>query len=379
MTKLYFDSMASTPIHPEVLAQMHEVYQNYPGNPSSDHSYGEILQNKIELARHQIITATNAENYEIIWTSGATEAINLSIQGAAQAYKRQGKHLITFATEHKATLETFKYLAEQGFVTSILPVASDGLISLQALKAAITNTTILVSICHVNNEIGCIQDLKALVTAIQAYGCLVHIDAAQSIGKVKLDLNSIPADFVSLSAHKFYGPQGAGALLVRNTPKRQLMPLLYGGSQQPMRPGTIPAALIVGMGAAIKLASNYSTTTLKMHDKILKMLTKLGGVTIHGCQKNRVPHNLNIHIAGLDSESLKLMLSNIALASGSACNAKSPEPSHVLLALGYTKEHAAHALRISIGPHLTDAMINSFCEQFYNSVLHLRRLAGYNA
>lgn len=376
MTKLYFDSMASTYIKPEVIQAMLKIYNNHPGNPSSDHCYAKYLANEIELAKQQVLTALKADKYELVWTSGATESINLALQGAAKAYNRQGKHLITFKTEHKATLEAFQHLSRSGFTTSILDVNNNGQIELARLLSEITPKTILVSICHVNNEVGCVQDLISLVPAIQGSGCLVHIDAAQSIGKAELDLQKVPADFVSLSAHKFSGPQGIGALLIRQQPKRQIEALCFGGKQQYLRPGTMPTALIVGMGVAIKLAGSNNNIE-RYRQKIIEMLDELGGISLHGCSDNVVAHNLNIHIDGINSQSLKYLLSDIALASGSACNASSPEPSHVLLALGYTAGHAANSIRISLGDHLTDDMVDNFCSNFSAAVVHLRRLSGY--
>lgn len=374
---LYFDAMASTVIKPEVTKAMLEVYNSNYGNPSSNHVFARALSAKIAQAKALVLDAVHAPDYELIWTSGATESINLALQGAAKSYARQGKHLITFTTEHKATLATFKHLSDIGFETSILEVGKNGQINQSELLAAIRADTILVSICHVNNEIGYIQDLKALVSAVQAKGCLVHIDAAQSIGKVELNLQQIPADFISLSAHKFSGPQGIGALLVRQTPKRQLQALCFGGDQQYVRPGTMPAALIVGMGVAISLAKP-NANIISYQQQIMNMLKTLGGVTLHGCAAKRVAHNINIHIDGVNAQSLKYLLSEIALASGSACNASSPEPSHVLLALGYSRVHAGNSLRISLGEHLTESMVHDFCKRFTDAVVHLRTIAGYS-
>lgn len=375
MKYLYFDAMSSTPVHPDVLSSMNNVYEKYLGNPSSAHNFGYELKRLVDAAAIKLKSFLSADNYDVVWTSGATEAINLAIYGAANSYKRQGNHIITFATEHKATLNICKHLESLGFEVSILPVKSDGLIDFDLLTEAICDRTVLVSICHVNNEIGVIQDLKKIVDISHNKGCLVHVDAAQSIGKVNLDLQEIPADFVSLSAHKFYGPQGIGALLVNNKPRRHLQQMIFGGSQQNFRSGTLPAALIVGMGVAAEL--NFANEKIEhWHKIIISNLNELGGVTINGCPKNRVPHNININICGVNSESLKYICSDIAFSSGSACNAKSPEPSHVLLALGLDYEFAAHSIRISLGSHLTDENVENFCIELKSSVRHLRFIAG---
>ena len=377
MMDKYFDAMASTPVHPKVLAAMQAIYTEFPGNPSSTHTYGAKLSEKLQVAKQAVQARLNAQDYEVIWTSGATEAINLALVGAAKAYARQGRHLITFTTEHAATLATFAHLATLGFTTSILPVKANGMIEPKQLMAAITPETTLVAFAHVNNELGGIQDLTTLVKQIQARGCLVHIDAAQSIGKAPLDLTEAPADFVALSAHKFQGPTGIGALLYRKKPMRQLQPLLFGGKQQAYRPGTLPAALIVGLATAISLEPEQAL--IKSWAKMLQQMGKaLGGVTIHGCQKRRVPHNYNIHVAGIDTTSLKLLLADYAIASGSACNAGSLQPSHVIQAIGYDAEHAAQAIRISLGAHLSTAAVTEFCQKFTAAVQTLRQISGYN-
>lgn len=373
---LYFDAMASTILAPEVAEIMLEVYNNYPGNVSSNHGYALALKPMIDNASQQIKQALNAKHYSVLWTSGATEAINLAIKGAAAAYQRQGKHIITFTTEHKATLEAVNSLAKD-FKVDILDVKPSGLIDAEALAKKISPETILVSICHVNNEIGTVQDLQKLIKIIQDRGCLVHIDAAQSIGKAELDLAQMPADFISLSAHKFSGPQGIGALLIKQQPKRQLVPLIDGGKQQAFRAGTLPAALIIGMGHAITISNQIEPKIQEFAKQIYNMLTELKGVIIHGSEASRVAHNINIYIEGINAQALKYLLPNIALASGSACNADNLEPSHVLLAIGCDHAHAEQAIRISLGRHLTQTMVDQFCTDFREQVLLLRMISGY--
>lgn len=374
MNTIYLDSMASTYVNPKVLTRMLEIYRKFPGNPSSDHRFAQELQAIILQAEQQVLTKVNSNEYKVYWTSGATEAINTAIFGACGFYNQEGKTIITFATEHKATLATCKQLTNLGYNVKVLPVNNFGHIDIDLLLDTITNDTILVSLCHVNNEIGTIQHINEIVPKLQSLGCLVHIDAAQSIGKIELDLAECPADYVSLSAHKFEGPQGVGALLVKNN--RQLSPIMYGGKQQVIRPGTLPAALIAGMGMAAEL-SKVDTRVVEWHNQLKKLFLDIGGIGIHGCLKHRVPHNLNINISGINIESFKYLNNNLALASGSACNAQGPDPSHVLLALGYRQAYAGNSIRISLGGHLLDSDIAQFSEQFTSSVLHLRRLSGW--
>ena len=373
MTRIYFDHMASTRIDPAVRDLMFKIYQDYPGNPSSEHIYGNQLKQLISKASQQIKTVVNGNDYNIVWTSGATEAINLAVLGSVSFYGSDRSTVLTFSTEHQATLRVFKQLEQKGYQTKVLGVDKSGLIDQEQLFTEVSNDTILVSICHVNNEIGTIQDINNLVQKLQKYGCLVHIDAAQTIGKTELDLQKCPADYISFSGHKFYGPQGIGALLVRKN--RHLHPLLFGGQQQDYRPGTLPAALICGMGLAAELC-NQDANIQKWQLELLQLFEDIGGVTVHGSLESRVAHNLNIHIAGVNSETFKLLNSNIALSSGSACHAQSPEPSHVLLALGYEREHAANSIRISLGRDLTGVDLQHFKQQFIDSVCHIRRLSG---
>ncbi len=375
----YLDYMASTPVDPAVQRAIAKHQQQFPGNPSSNHVFGHRAKAQIDHAREQLAALIQTTPESIIWTSGATESINLALQGAIAAYPQTHQHIISFKTEHKATLKTLAALAKQGVAVTLLDVQADGLIDLKMLEAAIQPDTTLISVCHVNNEIGVIQPIEHIAKLAQQHGCLLHVDGAQSLGKANIECLNWGIDYLSLSGHKAYAPPGIGALIVKQSPMRQLKPLLHGGQQQHARSGTLPAGMIVGMGMAAELIKNEKDVTQSnMHrwqTQWLDMFAALGGVTLHGCMTHRVPHNLNIHVAGIDAESLLFSLDHLALSTGSACNHANPEPSHVIQALGHTRQHAQHAIRISLGRYCNDAMIERCCADFYHAIIQLRALS----
>lgn len=379
----YLDYMASTPVDPRVTEAIASFYQQCPGNPSSSHHvFGQRAHQAIVAASKTLAELVGTDAQAIVWTSGATEAINLALQGGMRAYAHQGHHIISFKTEHNATLKTLMALGKQGIEVSLLDVQSNGLIDMQALEAAIKPETVMISVCHVNNEIGVIQPIEAITTLAKKHGCLVHVDGAQTLGKADMYFDDWGVDFLSLSGHKAYAPQGIGALVVRQTPQRQLEPLFYGGAQQMVRSGTLPAGLIVGMGkaAALIMADQQTTRQHLAHWQTLWQDTfdRLGGVTLHGCMQQRVPHNLNIHVAGVHAESLMFALHGMAISTGSACNHVNPEPSHVIQALGWPHAHAQQALRISMGRFCTNQQIETACQHFYDTVCDLRALSPHD-
>jgi cysteine desulfurase len=359
---IYLDYMATTPVDPRVATKMHDflTIDGVFGNPASNHYYGYAAKTAIEHARTQVAQAINADPKGIIWTSGATEAINLALKGAVNFYKRQGKHIVTCKTEHKATIDTCKYLETQGFEVTYLDPEPDGLIDYQKLINSLRNDTILVSIMHINNEIGVIQDIAKISAIIKNHGALFHVDAAQSIGKVPIDSNIMNADLISLCAHKVYGPKGVGALYVRQNPKLHLVAQLHGGEQeQSMRSGTLATHQIVGMGEAFAIANTEENSRiLALRNKLWDGINHLEGIKLNGSFDKRVPHNLNVSFRNVDGELLLAALKDIAVSRASACTKAIFEPSHVLKALGISNELAASSIRFSLGRFTTEAEID---------------------
>ena len=380
---IYLDYMATTPVDPAVVNQMLPCLKKEGifGNPASEnHRYGWEAQRLIENARESVASLVNADSREIIWTSGATESDNLAIKGALDFYQRRGNHMITLSTEHKAVLDTCAYLASRGFEITYLDPKPSGLLNLDCLKAAIRANTVLVSIMHVNNETGVIQAIHAIAEITQRYGLLFHVDAAQSAGKIPIDLKNLSVDLMSFSAHKIYGPKGIGALYVRRTPRVHLTPSIHGGGHEKgLRSGTLPTHQIVGMGKAFALAkarleedAQYITA---LRDRFLEGLAKLEGVHINGEEAHRIPGCSNIYFDGVEGDSLLLSLQKIAVSSRSACNSATPTPSHVLTAMGLSREQAHNSIRISFGRFTTEVEIDEAVLHIIEQVNRLRQMS----
>jgi cysteine desulfurase len=363
---IYLDYMATTPVDPRVKAKMDKylTIDGDFGNPSSrSHIYGLRAKAAVEHARSQAAKLINADENEIIWTSCATEANNFAIKGVANLYFRKGKHIITCTSEHKAVLEPCAYLESKGFKVTYLAPEKNGLLDLDNLKKAIRKDTILVSIMHVNNEIGVIQDIDAIGNLVRPNGIVFHVDAVQAAGKLPLDVKSLPVDLMSFSAHKVYGPKGIGILYVRRKPRIHLEPLIHGGGQEfGMRSGTLPVHQIVGMGEAFAIAkkemAKEQVKIRKLRDKLWNGIKSLENVSINGDIKQRVANNLNICFKDVDGEKLVTALKNLAISTSSACVSAKAEPSYVLQAIGLSNKLALSSVRFSLGRFTTEDEIN---------------------
>lgn len=378
---IYFDYMATTPVDERVFEKMRR-YMTYEGefgnSTSKTHVYGEKAALAIEEAREEVARLIHAESNEIIWTSGATEANNLAIKGACRFYQRKGKHIITLLSEHKAVIEPFQQLEREGFEVTWLSPKSNGLLDLEMLKKVIKKETIFVSIMHVNNEIGVIQDIAAIGQYLKNKGIIFHVDAAQSAGKIPIDVHAMHVSLMSFSAHKIYGPKGVGALFVNHQPRVRLEPLFHGGGQeQGLRPGTLPSHQIVGMGEAFKIArenlSQESQRILFLRQKLWHGLKNILGVHLNGDETRRVPGNLNISIEGVKGEELMLALNDLAISSTSACESASVEPSHVLKALKIPEGLAQSTIRLSIGRYTSESDINFAIEDIKKHIELIRK------
>ncbi len=362
---VYLDYAATTPVDPRVASLManYLTLEGDFGNPASTtHIYGAIASAAVEEARHHVANLIHATPEEIIWTSGATEANNLAIQGAAHFYKQKKKHIITVKTEHKAVLDVCYALAEQGFQIDYLQVEKNGLIDILELENLLRDDTLLVSIMHVNNEIGVIQDLAKIGERAHAHGALFFVDAAQSAGKEVIDVNAMHIDLLSLSAHKMYGPKGIGALYVRRKPRVRLQPLMYGGGhEQNLRPGTLATHQIVGMGLAAKLAqAQMSDEVLRireLRDALWERIKHFPQIILNTDFAHACPHFLNISIENTDNEMLLQALSDLAISQGSACTSARQTPSHVLKALGISDQLAQSTIRMTLGRFTTQAEV----------------------
>ena len=380
---VYADYMASTPLYPEVSQAISDCLSNDMalGNATSvTHRFGQSSQALIDQAAASVAALLNANPSEIIWTSGATESINLAIKGSATFYQRQGKHIITMATEHKATLEVCAYLEKNGFEVTYLMPSADGLLDLSIFNQAIRPDTILLSIMHVNNETGVIQDLPAIINAAKSSGMLVHIDAAQSVGKLPIDVKSLGADMLSFSAHKMYGPQGIGGLWIKSRPQIHLLPQIHGGSQQRnIRSGTLPTHQIIGMGKACEITSERLSNNMNhvndLHQRLLKGFLAMKDVHINGSVDSGIAGCLNVRFKNVDAEALMLSVRAVALSFGSACNSVTIEPSHVLLAMGLSRLAASQSLRISVGIFTTHEEIDFILLQFKTALKRLRAIS----
>ena len=378
---IYLDYGATTPVDPRVVDAMIPWLREHFGNPASrSHAWGWEAEEAVEKARAKVADLINADPREIVWTSGATEAINLALKGAAQFYKGKGKHLITLKTEHKAVLDTMRELERQGFEVTYLDVQEDGLLDLNALKAAIRPDTILISILFVNNEIGVIQDIPAIGALCREKGILLHVDAAQATGRVAIDMATLPIDLMSMTAHKTYGPKGMGALYVRRKPRVRLEAQMHGGGhERGMRSGTLPTHQIVGMGEAFRIAKEeMAESNAKAHalqQRLLNGLKDMEQVFINGSMEHRVPQNLNISFNYVEGESLIMGIKGLAVSSGSACTSASLEPSYVLRALGRSDELAHSSLRMTIGRFTTEEEIDYAIATIRENVVKLRDLS----
>ncbi|NBT06385.1 MAG: IscS subfamily cysteine desulfurase, partial [Betaproteobacteria bacterium] len=334
------------------------------GNPASrSHPYGWTAEDAVETARANVAALIGADPKEIVWTSGATESNNLAIKGAAHFYASKGKHLITLKTEHKAVLDTLRELERTGFEVTYLDPRDDGLLDMDAFKAALRPDTSVVSIMFVNNEIGVIQDVHAIGDLCRANGTVFHVDAAQATGKVAINLAELPIDLMSLCAHKTYGPKGIGALYVRRKPRIRLEAQMHGGGhERGFRSGTLPTHQIVGMGEAFRIAREEMGTENErirmLRDRLWAGLSTMDEVYLNGSLEQRVPHNLNVSFAYVEGESLIMAIKDIAVSSGSACTSASLEPSYVLRALGRSDELAHSSIRFSIGRFTTEEEID---------------------
>ncbi|MCB1973165.1 MAG: IscS subfamily cysteine desulfurase [Burkholderiaceae bacterium] len=378
---IYLDYGATTPVDPRVVDAMIPWLREHFGNPASrSHAWGWEAEEAVEKARTQVAELIGADPREIVWTSGATESNNLAIKGAAHFYKGKGKHLITVKTEHKAVLDVMRELERQGFEVTYLNVQENGLLDLDALKAAIRPDTILISVMFVNNEIGVIQDIPAIGALCREKGIVFHVDAAQATGKLPIDLATLPVDLMSLASHKTYGPKGIGALYVRRKPRIRLEAQMHGGGhERGMRSGTLPTHQIVGMGEAFRIAREEMALDLaKAHSlqkRLLDGLTDLEQVFINGDLAQRVPHNLNISFNYVEGESLIMGIKGLAVSSGSACTSASLEPSYVLRALGRSDELAHSSLRMTIGRFTTAEEIDYAIATIRENVARLRDLS----
>ena len=378
---IYLDYGATTPCDPRVVDAMIPWLREHFGNPASrSHAWGWEAEEAVEKARAQVAELIGADPREIVWTSGATESNNLALKGAAQFYKTRGKHLITVKTEHKAVLDTMRELERQGFDVTYLDVLENGLVDLEAFKAALRPDTILASVMYVNNEIGVIQDVVALGNLCRERGIIFHVDAAQATGKVAIDLAKLPIDLMSLASHKTYGPKGIGALYVRRKPRVRLEAQMHGGGhERGMRSGTLPVHQIVGMGEAFRIAreemGGEGERIRALHDRLVKGLSGIEQTFINGDLEQRVPHNLNISFNYVEGESLIMGVKGLAVSSGSACTSASLEPSYVLRALGRSDELAHSSLRMTIGRFTTEEEIDYAISVLTDRVAKLRELS----
>lgn len=378
---IYLDYSATTPVDPRVAAKMIPYITEDFGNPASrSHPYGWTAEKAVENAREEVAKLVNADPREIVWTSGATESNNLAIKGAANFYKGKGKHILTITTEHKAVIDTVRELERQGFEATYLDPEPDGLVDLAKFKAAIRPDTVLASVMLVNNEIGVIQDITAIGNICRENNVIFHVDAAQATGKVKIDLETLPVDLMSFSAHKTYGPKGIGALYVRRKPRIRIEAQMHGGGhERGMRSGTLAPHQIVGMGEAFRIAREEmeleNARIRRLRDKLLRGLESIEEVYVNGDLTHRVPHNLNISFNYVEGESLIMAVKGIAVSSGSACTSASLEPSYVLRALGRSDELAHSSIRFSIGRFTTDEDVEYTVELMKSKIGKLRELS----
>ena len=380
---IYLDYSATSPIDQRVVKVMtdHMSQEGIYGNPASrSHAFGWKSEEAVENARKQVADCIGADPREIVWTSGATESNNLAIKGAAHFYQKKGKHLITLKTEHKAVLDTMRQLEREGFEVTYLEPEPNGLLDIDKFKAALREDTILASVMHVNNEIGVIQDIELIGKLCRENKTIFHVDAAQSVGKLPIDLAELPVDMMSLTAHKQYGPKGIGALYVRRKPRIRLEAQMHGGGhERGMRSGTLATHQIVGMGEAYRIAkedmAKDNEKTRMLRDRLWNGIKDIPEVYLNGDLEQRVPGNLNVSFNFVEGESLIMALKDLAVSSGSACTSASLEPSYVLRALGREDELAHSSIRFSIGRFTTVEEIDYAVELIHKAVTKLRELS----
>ena len=380
---IYLDYSATTPVDARVAAKMIEclsVEGNF-GNPASrSHAFGWKAEEAVENARRQVAELVNADPREIVWTSGATESDNLAIKGVAHFYASKGKHIVTTKIEHKAVLDTTRQLEREGFEVTYIEPGEDGIVTPGMVEAALRDDTILVSVIHVNNEIGTINDITAIGELTRSRGILLHVDAAQSTGKVEIDLEKMKVDLMSFSAHKTYGPKGVGALYVRRKPRVRLEAQMHGGGhERGMRSGTLATHQLVGMGEAFRIAkeemAQESERIRALRDRFYKQVEHLEELYVNGSMTVRVPHNLNLSFNYVEGESLIMALKDLAVSSGSACTSASLEPSYVLRALGRNDELAHSSIRFTFGRFTTEEEIDYAAQKVCDAVTKLRELS----
>ncbi|MEK0362395.1 IscS subfamily cysteine desulfurase [Pseudomonas sp. CBC3] len=380
---IYLDYSATTPVDPRVAEKMVECLtaEGNFGNPASrSHAFGWKAEEAVENARRQVAELVNADPREIVWTSGATESDNLAIKGVAHFYASKGKHIITSKIEHKAVLDTTRQLEREGFEVTYIEPGEDGVITPAMVEAALRDDTVLVSIMHVNNEIGTINDIAAIGELTRSRGVLFHVDAAQSTGKVEIDLEKMKVDLMSFSAHKTYGPKGVGALYVRRKPRVRLEAQMHGGGhERGMRSGTLAAHQSVGMGEAFRIAKEEMAAEneriTQLRDRFFKQVEHLEELYVNGSMTARVPHNLNLSFNYVEGESLIMALKDLAVSSGSACTSASLEPSYVLRALGRNDELAHSSIRFTFGRFTTEEEVDYAARKVSEAVIKLRELS----
>jgi len=380
---IYMDYSASTPVDPRVAEKMMACLTpdgNF-GNPASrSHLFGWKAEEAVETARRQVAELIGADPREIVWTSGATESDNLAIKGVAHFYHKKGKHIITSKIEHKAVLDATRQLEREGYEVTYLTPGSDGLITPQMVADAMREDTILVSLMHINNEIGTITDIAAIGELTRKHGVLFHVDAAQSAGKIPLDMNEMKVDLLSLCAHKIYGPKGVGALYVRRKPRVRIEAQIHGGGhERGMRSGTLATHQIVGMGEAFRIAKEEMDSEkqrlISLRDRFWSQIKDMEEVYVNGSFEERYPGNLNVSFAFVEGESLLMSLKDLAVSSGSACTSASLEPSYVLRALGLNDEMAHSSIRFSFGRFTTEEEVDYAAAQVRTAVEKLRELS----
>ena len=380
---IYFDYAATTPVDPRVAEKMSECLsaEGKFGNPASrSHKYGWEAEEAIEVARRQVADLIGSDPREIVWTSGATESDNLAIKGVAYFYKSRGKHIITSKIEHKAVLDTCRHLERDGFEVTYLDPGQDGLVSPEEVRSAIREDTTIVSIMHANNEIGVVNDIASIGAICREHSVFYHVDAAQSAGKIEIDVEAMKIDLMSLSAHKMYGPKGVGALYVRRKPRVRLEAQMHGGGhERGMRSGTLPTHQLVGMGEACGIAKaemeEEQARLLKLRKRLWNGLKDLEEVYVSGDMDQRLPGLINMSFNYVEGESLIMSLPDLAISSGSACTSASLEPSYVLRALGLNDELAHSSLRFSVGRFTDEADVDQAIESVRKAVEKLRDLS----
>lgn len=386
-TPVYFDYLATTPVDPAVAEAMGRclTLDGSFGNPASrSHRFGWEAEMLVETARQELATLLNADLREIVWTSGATESDNLAIKGVAEAAFEAGAltpHIVSSSIEHKAVLDSCRALEARGVAVSYLSPDAEGLIQPEAVRQALRPETCLISIMHANNELGTVNDIASIASVARQAGVPLHVDAAQSVGKIPVDVQALDVDLLSISAHKFYGPKGMGALYLRRHPKVSMTAQIHGGGhERGMRAGTLATHQIVGIGAAARVAAEHledeSARLLALRERLWSQISSIDGLTLNGHASQRLPGALNFSVSDVEGEALLLSLPEFALSSGSACNSASMEPSYVLRALGLPDALAHSSLRVSLGRFTTEAEVELFSQRLAAVVPRLRRTAA---